>query len=84
MNRDSAIVIFKVEKTNASYDLELPLNISANELVIALNTAFDLGIDVTDIKNCFLRVENPIALIKGDKTLAEFGIRNGSIISCSK
>ena len=81
MNRDSAIVIFNIQKRNFTVDLEIPLNISANELVIALNTAYDLGIDTTDIKNCYLKAERPIVLLKGNKTLAEFGLRNGSVIN---
>lgn len=81
MNRDFAIVIFNILKRNFSVDLEVPLNISANELVIALNNAYELGIDTTDIKNCYLKLENPIALLKGNKTLSEFGVRNGSVIN---
>lgn len=81
MNNDTAIVIFNIKKRNFTVDLEVPLNISANELVMALNTAYDLGIDITDIKNCYLKAENPIALLKGNKTLAEFGLRNGSVIN---
>ncbi len=81
MERDKAIIIFKIHKKNMAVDLEVPLNISANELVVALNTAYDLGIDVTDIKNCYLKAENPIALLRGNRTLEEFGIRNGSVIN---
>lgn len=80
MNKEKAIVIFNNRKNNMSIDLEIPLTISANELVEALNTAYELGIDVSDIKNCYLKSENPIALLKGNKTLAEYGIRNGSVI----
>lgn len=81
MNNDTAIVIFKMHKRKQSVDLQIPLFISANELVLALNAAFNLEIDTTDIKNCYLKAENPIALLKGNKTLAEFGIRNGSVIN---
>ena len=81
MNNDPAIVILNIIKRDFSVDLEVPLFISANELVIALNTAYELGIDTTNIKNCYLKAENPIALLKGNKTLAEFGIRNGSVIN---
>lgn len=80
MNRDFAIVIFNIIKKNIVVDLEVPLDISANELVIALNNAYELGINTTDIKNCYLKLENPIALLKGNKTLSEFGVRNGSVI----
>lgn len=81
MNKDTAIVILNIVKRNFTVDLEIPLNISANELVVALNTAYELGIDTTDIKNCYLKAENPIALLKGNKTLAEFGVRNGTVIN---
>ena len=81
MNRDTAIVMLNLHKRGIVVDLEVPLNITANELVVALNTAYDLGIDTSDIKNCYLKAEEPIALLKGDKTLAEFGIRCGSVIN---
>lgn len=78
---NKAIVIFKIHKRNFEVDLEVPLDISANELVIGLNTAYDLGIDVSDVKNCYLKAENPIALLKGNKLLSEFGVRNGTVIN---
>lgn len=81
MNSEKAIIIFNITRKSISVDLEIPLRISANELVYALNAAYGLEIDTTDIKNCYLKAENPIALLKGNKTLAEFGIRNGSIIN---
>lgn len=81
MIRDNAIIILNIIKRNLSVDLEVPLDISANDLVMALNTAYDLGIDTSDIKNCYLKAEKPIALLKGNKTLAEFGLRNGSVIN---
>ena len=80
MNQDSAIVVFQMLKANRSVDLQVPLHISANEPVTALNKAYNLGIDTSDIKNCYLKAEKPIALLKGNKTLAEFGLRNGSVI----
>ena len=79
--KDTAIIVFNITKRKFTVDLEVPLDISANELVVALNTAYELGIDTTDIKNCYLKAENPIALLKGNKTLAEFGIRIGSVIN---
>lgn len=81
---NKAIVIFRNYKTNDAVDIEIPLDISANELVIALNTAYELGIDITDIKNCYLKAENPIALLKGNRMLSDFGIRNGTIINYTK
>lgn len=81
MEKETAIIILNITKRNFTVDLEVPLDISANDLVNALNTAYELGIDTSDIKNCYLKAENPIALLKGNKTLAEFGLRNGSVLN---
>ena len=81
MDKETAIIILNITKRNFTVDLEVPLDISANDLVNALNTAYELGIDTSDIKNCYLKAENPIALLKGNKTLAEFGLRIGSVIN---
>jgi len=80
VSSDRAVIIFRIPGRELSEDLDLPLDISANELVAALNEAYSLGIDLSDIKNCYLKAERPIALLRGNMTLAEFGIRNGSII----
>ena len=79
--KDTAIIVFNIIKRNFTVDLEVPLDISANELVVALNTAYELGIDTTDIKNCYLKAENPVAFLRGNKKLSEFGLRNGSIVN---
>lgn len=84
MNNDTAIVIFNIRKRNITVDIEIPLSITANDLVLALNTAYELEIDTSDIKNCYLQAENPIALLRGNKTLEEYGLRNGSVIYYTK
>lgn len=76
-----AVIIFKNHRKNTELDLDIPLDISANDLVFALNSAYNLEIDVTDVTNCYLKAENPIVLLKGNKTLAEFGVRNGTVIN---
>lgn len=81
MEKETAIIVLNITKRRITVDIEVPLAISANELVIALNAGYDLGIDTTNIKNCYLKAENPIVLLKGNRTLAEFGIRNGSVIN---
>lgn len=78
---NKAIVIFRMYKKNMEVDLEIPLDITANDLVNALNTAYELGIDTTNVKNCYLKAENPIALLKGNRLLSEYGVRNGTIIN---
>lgn len=80
--RESKIVIIlNLKRTNERIDLEVPADITANDLVIALNKAYHLGIDLSDQKQCYLKTENPFALLKGSKRLSEFGIRNGTIIN---
>lgn len=78
---NKAIVIFKIHKRNFEVDLEIPLDITANDLVNALNVAYDLGIDTLDMKNCYLKAEKPITLLKGNRLLSEFGVRNGTVIN---
>ena len=81
MSKGTAIIVLNLTKKNITADIEVPLNISANEFVVALHSAYDLGIDTTNIKNCYLKAENPIALLRGNKSLMEFGLRNGSVIN---
>ncbi len=78
---DRAIIIVKIFPRKEIYDIDIPLDISANDLVIALNEAFKLEIDTDNILNCYLRLENPIALIHGNKLLKDYGVRNGTIIN---
>lgn len=81
---NKAIIIFRIQKRRFETDLEIPLDISANDLVNALNQAYDLGIDTDDVSNCYLKAENPIALLKGNKELSKFGVRNGTVINFTK
>ena len=81
MNDDKVIVILNIKRLSKKYDVEVPLYITANDLVKGLNTAFNLGINTENINECFLRCENPIVLLKGNKTLREFNLRNGTLIN---
>lgn len=77
---ERVITRFVMLKKNSEVDIDIPLDISANELIIALNNAYELGIDTSDVKKCYLKSENPIALLRGNRELKEFGLRNGTII----
>ncbi len=77
---DKAIVIFKKKNDDKGIDIEIPLNITANELIYGLNKALELGIDMEAPEEAYFRMENPIGLIRGDVLLREYGIRNGSIL----
>lgn len=81
MNREKAIIIFRCKKKNIDADLEVPLDINTTELLVALNAAFDLSVDTSDVKNCYLKAELPTVLLRGTKTLAELGVRNGTVIN---
>ncbi len=80
MARERIVVILERHADGKQIDVDLPLNITANEAIIGLNEAFDLGLDTSDLSRCFLRAENPIALLRGTRTLEEFGLRDGTVI----
>jgi uncharacterized ubiquitin-like protein YukD len=77
---EKAIVIFNAYKKNICVDIEIPTDITARELICALNFAYSLEIDTENETKCHLQMENPIALLRGNKILKDCGIRNGSII----
>ena len=74
-------VVFNIVKSGKSYDLEIPINITTRDLIIGLSEAYELEIDTSDINQCYLKSENPIALLRGNKQLKDYGLRNGSILN---
>lgn len=78
--KENVILLFEREKTGESFDIEVPLKITANELLVALNRGLGLGLNLADVSQCYLTTENPIALLKGDVLLEEFGIHDGTKI----
>ena len=78
---DNKVIVTLIDHTNnRSVDLELDLDITALELFYGLDEAYNWGCAGTDIQNCYLAAENPIALLRGNKKLREYGIRNGTIL----
>lgn len=75
-----AIINFIDHQQGASFDLDVPLDISGHELVLAIQKAFNLPIEAENMPDCYLAAENPIALIRGNKSLEMLKIRDGSII----
>ncbi len=87
MEQERAIVQFRMirkDGTSEERDLDIPLSITAAELVIALNHAYQLGINTDDLKNCYLSAEYPTALLRGNKCLSEYNLMNGTIITYSE
>lgn len=78
--KDNLIVIFSNKRTGKEIDIEIPLYITADELIRALNEALKLNINTEDMEKCFLRTENPIRLLRGDKLLKEYKLRTGTKI----
>ena len=76
----NAIIQFRNLKEGYEVDLEAPLEITANEFIVAVNQAYSLGIDTKNPEQMFMQMEYPISLLAGDETLEELGMRNGSIV----
>lgn len=81
MDEERIIAVLHLHRQDKKIDIDIPLDISANELIIGLNAAYGLGMDVEDLSKCCLRTENPIAFLMGNKRLSEYGLRNGTIIN---
>lgn len=75
---DTVIVQLQIfgQKKQLHADIELPLNIRAEQVIDALCKIYAL--DYTE-SSCLI-CENPVALISGKQTLGEAGVRSGSII----
>lgn len=84
MNSDRITAILNIHKKNTKIDVDIPLDITVNELIIGLNEGFQLGLNIGDLSKCYLKTENPIALLKGNKSIAEYGLRNGTTINITE
>lgn len=80
MESACAVITVNILQRNESHDLEVPLDISASELGEALYATYFPGIQRA-AEQCALKAERPIALLQGEMTLRESGIRNGSVIN---
>ncbi len=78
---EKIVVVLNIRKRNESHDVEVPLDITANDLVLALNSAYGLQIDTDDITKRYLKTENPIALLKGGRLLSDYKLKNGTCIN---
>jgi len=77
---ETIMMVFERTKTNESFDIEVPLDITAEELLNGLNTGLRLGLDLSKPTTGYLISENPIALIKGDTLLKDFNLHDGTLL----
>ena len=77
----TVIMIFNDKRNHRQFDIEVPLDITANELIYGLNKGLGLGIDVSNMEECFLCTEEPRILLRWDVLLEDSGVRNGTIIN---
>ena len=57
-------------------DVEIPLDISADQLIRALHMSFFPNTPAP----AFIRSDNPVAFIRGNTPVELFGLRDGSIL----
>lgn len=84
MGEDTIIISFERTDTGHSMDLEVPVSLTAKELVFALNKSLMLGISMDDQEGFYLRSENPTALLRGETTLEELHLHHGSRVIFDK
>ncbi len=81
---NNIIVVFSMPELNQEFDIEVPVDITANELIYGLNKGLGLGISLNNPEDCYLRSENPVALLRGDTSLEEYHLHEGSKIIYSR
>lgn len=84
MNNERITAILHIHKKSLKCDVDIPLDITVNDLIIGINEGFQLGMNVSDLSKCYLKTENPIAFLKGNKCISEYGLRNGTIINITE
>jgi len=78
--KDRAVVVFEVPETGLKKEIDIPLEISANDLIVSLNSTYDLNMDTDNLSACYFVSDNPMAFLHGSRKLSDFGIRDGSRI----
>ncbi|MCC8029205.1 MAG: hypothetical protein LIO75_05350 [Lachnospiraceae bacterium] len=67
---ETAIVTFRDCCSGRETELEIPTDITASDLILALNEAFCLDMDVENIFRCYFAAEHPIAFLRGNNNLS--------------
>ena len=83
MPSNNVIITINLVRSGKNADLEVPLDISANELCAALFETYLPGL-LSDMRQYYLKMERPIALLRGERTLREYGVRDGAVIHITR
>lgn len=78
--KDTIVLIFQYTFSGRQLDIEVPKDITANDLLYGLNEGLKLGIDIYNRKTAYLVAKNPRVLIRGIRRLEQLGLRDGSVI----
>ena len=70
------ITIVVNDITGCTYDIETPIDISAQELISGLHK----GLNHAGSLPKAIRSENPLAFLYGDRLLSDYGLRDGTTI----
>lgn len=70
----SKVIIIVYKPNGEAYDVEVPLEISADQLIMALHQGLRLG----GGRPRAVHTTNPIAYLCGERSLASFGLRDGT------
>lgn len=77
---DRIRIIANVPDRAIREELEVPAGITANDLIMAFGRMYGLEIDEDNVFQYYLKADSPKALLRGNKTLREYGVRNGTEI----
>ncbi len=77
---NNIMIVLKDQNKRTDRIIEVSQDMKANDFIMAIVKTFGFHLKEEKPSHYFLVSENPIVLLKGSKTLKEFGLRNGSEI----
>jgi uncharacterized ubiquitin-like protein YukD len=79
---ESVLVTIRFESQNYEYDLEIPVNLTANLLIQKLKSFFiSKGVNINGEKNYLIKIESQSRILNPDETIEEAGIWDGMVIA---
>ncbi len=75
---ETVVVVVHFPNKSMTEDLEIPLSITANDLIEALAAIYQVPFDPDRIFSYYVKCESPTALLRGQTQLSDYGVRDGS------